>query len=167
MTKRPDFRRRCDAMKCSNAGEFKAPKNRGLKDHWYFCLKHVKEYNKSWNYYKGLSDKEIEAIDFELKVGLPLKSSAKSNRSVEENIEQFLFFKNKKVKTVRSIYTETLEIAHNIFKIEQDCELENIKKEYLKLVKKYHPDKNKDIDKKFFAGIVEAYKFILDSRKIL
>jgi hypothetical protein len=51
----------CDELNCNQLGEFKAPKSRSqLNAYYYFCLKHVKEYNKSWDFYKGLSVDEIE-----------------------------------------------------------------------------------------------------------
>ena len=51
----------CDHEKCNNIGEFRAPKSRSeLNNYYYFCLKHVSEYNKSWDFYRGLSVDEIE-----------------------------------------------------------------------------------------------------------
>ena len=37
----------CDKKGCSARGEFKAPKSRIiLNEYYYFCLTHIKEYNK-------------------------------------------------------------------------------------------------------------------------
>ena len=52
--------RRCDVAGCPEAGEYRAPKDRTLRDYYWFCLKHVKEYNKNWDFLKGLSADEIE-----------------------------------------------------------------------------------------------------------
>ena len=41
-------------------GEYRAPKNRGLRSYYWFCLDHVRGYNASWNYYDGMSADEIE-----------------------------------------------------------------------------------------------------------
>ena len=42
------FFRKCDKDKCKNRGEFKAPKSRlNLNEYYFFCLDHIKEYNKS------------------------------------------------------------------------------------------------------------------------
>src|SRR3546814_20080544 len=55
--------RRCDHPGCPGTGEFRAPKSRDrLTDYFWFCLDHVREYNKSWNYYSGLSDNEVERM---------------------------------------------------------------------------------------------------------
>lgn len=53
--------RACDHPGCLQAGEHRAPKGRDrLNDYYWFCLDHVREYNKSWDYYAGMSQTEIE-----------------------------------------------------------------------------------------------------------
>lgn len=52
----------CDMPACAAPGEYRAPKSRrNLKDYWWFCLDHVRAYNATWDYYKGMSPGEIEA----------------------------------------------------------------------------------------------------------
>jgi len=47
---------------CAAQGEYRAPKSRvHLRDYWWFCLEHVRAYNGSWDYYKGMSPGQIEA----------------------------------------------------------------------------------------------------------
>jgi DnaJ domain len=47
---------------CGAQGEYRAPKSRqNLHDYWWFCLEHVRAYNGSWDYYKGMSPGQIEA----------------------------------------------------------------------------------------------------------
>lgn len=54
--------RRCDSPGCEKAGEFRAPKSRSsLNDYHWFCLDHVRAYNASWDFYKGMTPGEIEA----------------------------------------------------------------------------------------------------------
>ena len=51
----------CDLPGCGAAGEYRAPKSRSeLRDYWWFCLEHVRAYNLSWDYYKGMSPAEME-----------------------------------------------------------------------------------------------------------
>ena len=53
--------KRCDYFNCNEIGEYKAPKSRSdLNDYYFFCLKHVSKYNKSWDFYKGLTVDQIE-----------------------------------------------------------------------------------------------------------
>ena len=54
--------RLCDHPGCVAGGEFRAPKSRlELRDYYWFCLDHIRAYNSAWNYYAGMSDREIEA----------------------------------------------------------------------------------------------------------
>ncbi len=54
--------RLCDSAGCTAAGEYRAPKSRDkLREYWWFCLEHVRQYNAAWDYYKGMSPAEIEA----------------------------------------------------------------------------------------------------------
>jgi DnaJ-like protein len=53
--------RHCDAPGCRSVGEHRAPKARSdLSDYYWFCLDHVRQYNKQWNYYEGASAEELE-----------------------------------------------------------------------------------------------------------
>lgn len=53
--------RRCQAPGCAAHGEFRAPKSREtLRDYYWFCLDHVRTYNGAWDYFKGMSQGEIE-----------------------------------------------------------------------------------------------------------
>jgi hypothetical protein len=53
----------CDKPGCSGEGLYRAPKSRDhLRDYHWFCLDHVREYNKSWNFCSGLSPGALEAM---------------------------------------------------------------------------------------------------------
>jgi len=55
--------RACDSPGCAGEGLYRAPKSaHQLRDYHWFCLEHVREYNKSWNFCSGLSQAEIEAM---------------------------------------------------------------------------------------------------------
>jgi hypothetical protein len=52
----------CDLPGCPNIGEYRAPKSRdALREYFWFCLDHVRAYNASWDFYKGMSPGQIEA----------------------------------------------------------------------------------------------------------
>ena len=54
--------RLCDIPGCALEGEYRAPKSRtNLREYHWFCLDHVRAYNASWDYYKGMSASQIEA----------------------------------------------------------------------------------------------------------
>ncbi len=52
----------CDVPGCNAAGEYRAPKSRKtLREYWWFCLEHVRAYNATWDFYKGMTPAQIEA----------------------------------------------------------------------------------------------------------
>jgi len=54
--------RACDHPGCAADGEYRAPKARDrLNEYFWFCLNHVREYNKAWDYYAGMNADQIES----------------------------------------------------------------------------------------------------------
>lgn len=52
--------RPCSVRNCPDLGIYKAPKSRtDLTSYLWFCLEHIQEYNKKWNYYNNLSPAEV------------------------------------------------------------------------------------------------------------
>jgi len=52
----------CDWHNCKEKGTHRAPK--GLdheNEYWRFCLEHVREYNQSYNFFKGMNDAAVMA----------------------------------------------------------------------------------------------------------
>jgi hypothetical protein len=57
-----DERAPCEWQGCSLYGGYRAPKGRLREGEYYnFCLDHVREYNKSYNYFAGMADDDIVA----------------------------------------------------------------------------------------------------------
>ena len=51
---------KCDWEGCNEPGLYPAPKGRGLEGQYYrYCLQHVREYNKGYNYFTGMPDEEV------------------------------------------------------------------------------------------------------------
>ncbi|MHA1536904.1 MAG: J domain-containing protein [Alphaproteobacteria bacterium] len=59
---RPKSVRFCDHERCAERELYRAPKAPDdLHSYYWFCLKHVQAYNKSWNYYADMTADQIEA----------------------------------------------------------------------------------------------------------
>ena len=53
--------RACFNPDCNEYGIYPAPKSReNLREYLYFCIDCIREFNKSWNYFSGLSEKQLE-----------------------------------------------------------------------------------------------------------
>ena len=167
----------CDHKNCSDTGHYKAPKSRiKLNEYYLFCLKHVKEYNKSWDFYKGLSVDQIELSMREDTVwdrpSWPLKGNP--NKIIEQlkdffNKDYSLFEKDRdfqnflKNKIVDVNLTSEEHKSLEILDLSMPISVDRIKKKYKKLVKIFHPDvndNNKEAEKQF-KEINEAYKILL------
>ena len=54
--------RPCDHQGCRQAGVARAPKSRDmLNEHYWFCQAHAAEYNRTWNFFAGMTDDQIRA----------------------------------------------------------------------------------------------------------
>ena len=176
-----NFFRKCDRIDCNKEGEFRAPKSRILlNEYYFFCLEHVKEYNKSWDFYKGLSVNQIENSmrddiiwnrpSCPLK-GNPHKVIEQINNFFSDDFDEFnyrkednSFFKN---KLLDEKLTKEQNKALFTLGLKLPLTLEKIKKNYKKLVKIFHPDvngNNKKAEEKF-KEINKSYKIILEKLK--
>lgn len=54
--------RGCEWPGCENAAAYRAPSSpEQLNEFRWFCLDHVREYNRAWNYFSGWTEDELEA----------------------------------------------------------------------------------------------------------
>ena len=52
----------CQWSGCKEKASHRAPKGReNEKDYWRFCLEHVRQYNQSYNFFKGMNDAAVMA----------------------------------------------------------------------------------------------------------
>ena len=52
--------RECEHEGCHEAGKYRAPKSPdSLDEFFWFCQKHVREYNLKWNFFNGQSEEEM------------------------------------------------------------------------------------------------------------
>lgn len=147
--------RRCDHEGCGEAGAYRAPRDRdALNTYYWFCLEHVREYNKSWNYYAGMSTDEVERHVREDIVGwrptwpIGIRARHFSNGSKSRFFDPFGFFSDPDVKTDEAedpngaaLPTKTPEgNALALFNLRPPISFAAIKSRYKELVKRHHPD---------------------------
>ena len=167
----------CDHANCPERGDYKAPISRlRLNEYYLFCLKHVKIYNKSWDFYRGLNVDQIELSIRKDAIwdrpSWPLKGNPSNimNQLREFiNHDYSLFPKEKdlhdllKNKIINEKLTKEEQKSLKIMSLSIPISVDEIKKKYIKLVKIFHPDvndNNKEAEKQF-KEINEAYKTLL------
>lgn len=157
---------KCDHLGCQEEGEFRAPKDRNLKEYYWFCLKHVQAYNAKWNYYEGLDDKAQEEEAAQSRRRFKFSSKVKYNFGFDFS-SNFEFFDNYELDYAsmnRPFYNQEDKKCLIVMELSSEglC-LDVLKKQYKKLVKKYHPDLNQD-DKEAeekFKILSQAYNTLL------
>ena len=130
----------CDHPGCDRAGEYRAPKDRNLKEYYWFCLEHVQEYNSKWNYY---GDENFSEPEEELHRKFRFSSRIKYNFGFDFDGSYDFFDKYPPSNTLKSFYTADEKKALQLMDLDvKTLNVENLKKAYKKAVKKYHPDIN-------------------------
>jgi len=78
----------CDWRGCIQPGRFPAPKGRGRDGQYFkFCIDHVRQYNKSYNYFDGMSDDDIASYQKNTVTGHRPTWSMGADRSKGANAE--------------------------------------------------------------------------------
>jgi len=136
---------------CQAAGEYRAPKSkRALRDYYWFCLPHVREYNASWDYYKGMTPGEIEAaLRQDTAWGRPswplgrIGSAAWEDEVLRDPLHILSAAGIRKERRVaeKSVPTELREPLATMG-LAWPTTLEQVKARYKELAKRHHPDAN-------------------------
>jgi curved DNA-binding protein CbpA len=174
---------RCDHPGCEVTGEFRAPKGRLREGQYFcFCLDHVKEYNASYNYFRGMTDDDVAKYQKEAVVGhrptwnMGVNRGGKGHR--EEGVEPDAFvdpmgiFRNRTpggadAQPRRPRYGLAATKALNTLGLDETADAETIKARYKDWVKKLHPDANggdRSLEDRL-REIIQAYK-VLKSAKL-
>jgi len=149
--------KKCERIGCAKAGVCKCPKDRRLKDWWYFCQEHAAEYNKNWNYYAGMSKEEIDQVWEDDMFGTA-KQSAEGTDEYQKMIHDFLTGNEKTAPRKRTLPAE-VAAALKVLGVASLDDWAAIQKKFRALAKQEHPDtkKTKDHDHRF-SEINNAYQ---------
>ncbi len=151
----------CDHPGCNKAGEYRAPKDRNLKEYYWFCLEHVQEYNAKWNYYgdDGFAEEE-DTIRQKFKFSSHIKYNFGFDfNSSYDFFDKYSYSSSNTTTRLSADEREGLKLMELSY---DDLSVDSIKKAYKTAVKKYHPDLNK-ADK----TLEEKFKILSTSYKSL
>ena len=151
--------RRCDIAHCSEPGVYKAPKSRGLNEYYHFCLDHVRDYNKSWNFFDGMAAREVEEHMLRSLYGDRPTWRNDMGPDLEDQLHSKVWqtYHHSEVDPQRghthdgmfnAFHHGTPEYeAMAVLGVEPPLDIDLIKKRYKELAKKHHPDFNPDCEK--------------------
>tara|TARA_B100001105_G_C22241966_1_gene378650 strand:+ start:20 stop:559 length:540 start_codon:yes stop_codon:yes gene_type:complete len=147
----------CDWNNCFELGEYRAPIEKdNSKNYRLFCLKHVKEFNKNWNYFSGMSDPEIiNFLKSDMTWHKPTQGFSSSdnffkvlwNNALNDGFDD-LKFKDHFESSKKFNFDHNDIKAFGILDVTVGLKWDKIQEKFKKLVKKFHPDINAG-DKKF------------------
>ena len=140
----------CEWRKCKEIGKFRAPIEKdNIRNFKWLCEKHIKLFNKKWNYFEGMSQNEIESF---LKSDLTWHRPTQKFGSTDNyfNIlwnntlnDKFKIFKEDgQININKRKLCEKDKDAFRIMDLELGADWVTIQKKFKILVKKFHPDKN-------------------------
>lgn len=161
--------RPCDVPGCGQPGEYRAPYSKDeLNRYRWFCLDHVREYNRNWDYFSGMDAYEIEGFMKDAMLGHRPTwkiNQALGEEKLAEAIHRFRFGEQpRQRRQPPASHQSTAERqALAVLNLEGEVSLQEIKKQYKLLVKKHHPDVNRDNRQaeERFKAITEAYQVLM------
>ncbi|AFK52176.1 J domain-containing protein [Tistrella mobilis] len=181
----PDGTRLCDCEGCGEEGAFRAPKSRDrLRDYYFFCLEHVRAYNKGWDYFKGLSSAEIDRhLHDDMTWHRPSWPFASADRDQADEVaraaaqmfregrtsDPFGMFgaAGRAAERVRAAaearFTPDERQAFKTLGIDPTRDLPQIKDHYKKLAKRLHPDVTGGdaASEERMKSVNQAYSFLM------
>ncbi|MFM7631397.1 MAG: J domain-containing protein [Alphaproteobacteria bacterium] len=139
--------RLCDHEGCTAEGLYPAPRSpEDLRRYHWFCLPHVQEYNRRWDFYRDMPQEAIETSREDDRLWNRLRSSRASL-----DVEAFLSGKQSRPATEsdippawRDLDLPTLQALRESLSIlglsNPRVDFDTIQKTYKALAKKHHPD---------------------------
>ena len=171
----------CEVEGCQNPGVHRAPKGRGHDGQYHqFCLAHVRQYNKSFNYFKDMSDGDVADYQKSARTGHRPTWSLGTNKGAPETEEQaatnkgnpkfkdsFGFFGEKytdgkwqkpQKRQIRNAERKALAALG----LDIEVDPKTVKAQFKMLVKRHHPDANgggQEFEEKL-REIIQAYDYL-------
>ncbi len=174
--KRASAGRGCDHPGCTGGGDYRAPKARDPGGgHWWFCLDHVRDYNRAWDFFAGMSQADIE--DYQRKNATWHRPTWRLGERIGADVDGVwvrddlgllaeveldkTIFGGKRSAAPPKNPEERQALA--ALDLQPHVSLAEIKTRYKELAKRFHPDTHggdKDAEERF-KQINQAYTYLL------
>lgn len=143
--------RTCAMAGCEAEGVHRIPRSRdNLTEQVWVCLAHARAHNKSWDFFAGMSDTEIQKFRVDALTGhRPTwaigKRGAKARSGVHAVKDTYGDFGGDAAPAPRAPVRRRTGVqiqALSVMNLEETATLPEIKARYKELVKRFHPDAN-------------------------
>jgi hypothetical protein len=174
----------CEWPGCTEPGLYPAPKGRAREGQYHrFCLDHVREYNKSYNYFAGLPDEAVVKHQKDDMIGhrptwsLGVNSWARNRKARRGDApggfthrfaayDPFGLFPERAAKTDAGTPERPLKRAERKclrqLNLEDGATKADVKARFKELVKRLHPDHNKGdrTSEDKLREVIQAYNYL-------
>ncbi len=153
---KPNTSALCDHPGCKESGLYPAPKSpKQINIYLFFCIKHIQDYNISWNYYKDMPDSDVLAqMISDRGWRRPTWPCGKKQPPTLSSsfIPEFDDLFEAPCRTFTPFSASPITAKErkllDLFELDWPFSHETLVKQYRILVRKYHPDLNQG-DKKY------------------
>lgn len=165
----------CAHPGCRRPGPHRAPLGRDHEGQYLsFCLDHVREYNATYNYFKGMTDADVARYQREALVGHRPTWSMGVNRNGqpfrEDGVDPASTFRDFATGRRHADRTERARPRHGVavmkaltaLGLDENATAETVKLRYKEMVKRLHPDANggdRSREDKL-REIIQAYNYL-------
>jgi hypothetical protein len=163
--------RPCDRPGCGKFGGYKAPMGRNREgQYFHFCLVHVQEYNKTYNYFNGMSDDAVLAYQKDALTGhrptQPMNVNSKVEMRAKEGLNAAEILERLRRARAKAAPRRTIgnaaRKALDTLGLDETASAEDIKHRFKELVKRFHPDANggdRSMEDRMRA-VIEAHNYL-------
>jgi curved DNA-binding protein CbpA len=165
----------CEWAGCRDDGTHRAPKGRDRDgEYFHFCIDHVREYNRGYNYFEGMTDDDVISYQKSALTGhrptwslglnrLRGHHGAATRAAAEDGFaDPFGAFSDEEPAPQRKPIRNAERKALSTLGLDETAEGPEIKARYKTLVKRHHPDANggaKSAEEKL-REIIQAYSYL-------
>ncbi len=161
----------CDHPGCGLNGPYRAPMGRNREGQFFqFCLNHVQAYNKSYNYFSGMSDDAVAAYQKDAMTGhrptQPMNVNSKAEPRVRPGLSAAeILDKLRKMRNrpaPRRTIGNAAKKALDTLGLDETASADDIKHRFKEQVKRFHPDSNggdRSMEDRMRA-VIEAYNYL-------
>lgn len=176
-------RQECEWAGCTEAGDHKAPKGRSREGEYHnFCVSHVREYNKSYNYFAGMDDDELRRFQTDGATGhrptwrmgqrgaSTQRTAAQASVGRREFADRFGVLgesgaSKRPAQRPNRHVSKAARKALDALGLDAGVDAEAIKAKYKSLVKTHHPDANggdREAEDRLIE-IITAYRYLREA----
>lgn len=153
----------CEMPGCDQKGTHQAPKSKeNTRERRWLCMAHVRAVNENWNYFEGMSDAEVMQFQRDAQIGhrptwklkdrfsTTWQARATKGSFAGKTQDTYRVFEDGEAATARSeqagkrvkIVGKMQMEALTTMGLTPEASLNDVKRTYKELVKRYHPDVN-------------------------